>query len=204
MTAIPTVYLARHGATEWSRDGRHTGGTDLPLLSEGVEDGERLARALAGHAFALVATSPLVRARETARLAGHDEGIEIWDELAEWDYGDDEGRTTADIQDDRPGWELFVDGAAGGESPEAVAARADTVIDRVLGVEGDVLLFSHGHFLRALAARWSGWPIDAGVRLLLDTGTLSILGAKRGDRVIRTWNAPVAGFGVDADGTLLS
>lgn len=191
-----SVVLARHGATEWSEDGRHTSTTDLPLTEQGRADGLALAPLLGRRAFALVASSPRARALDTCRLAGLDQGVEVWDELVEWDYGDYEGITTADIQVDRPGWELFRDGCPGGESPAQVGARADAVINRIRAVsgepsEGDVVLFSHGHFLRVLAARWVGWPVEAGLHLLLDTGTLSELDAKRGDPVIRRWNAPV-------------
>jgi broad specificity phosphatase PhoE len=188
----PCVYLLRHGATEWSENGRHTGATELPLLSSGVADAERLAPVLAERTFALVASSPRARALETCRLAGLADRAEVWDELAEWDYGDYEGITTADIQGDRPGWELFRDGTPGGESPATVSARADAVIRRLLAVEGEVALFSHGHFLRVLGARWAELPVEAGLRLLLDTGTVSVLDWKRSDRVIGQWNAPVA------------
>ncbi len=190
--------LARHGATEWSEDGRHTSTTDLPLTDRGRADGLALAPALGGRSFVLVATSPLARALDTCRLAGLGStvggGCAVWDELVEWDYGDYEGVTTADIRAERPGWELFRDGCPGGESPAQVGARADAVIARVGAERGDSVLFSHGHFLRVLAARWVGWPVEAGLHLLLDTGTLSELGARRGDPVIRRWNAPaVAG-----------
>ena len=186
------IFLLRHGATEWSENGRHTGRTDLPLLPKGEAHAEALRDALAGRSFALVATSPLARARETARLAGLDDG-EIWDDLVEWDYGECEGRTTVDIREERPDWELFRDGAPGGESPADVGRRADAVIARLTDREGDVALVSHGHFLRVLAVRWAGWPVEAGLHLLLDTGTISLLGRKRGDPVIRHWNAPVDG-----------
>lgn len=187
----------RHGATEWSEDGRHTSTTDLPLTDQGRRDAVALAPVLGAQAFSLVACSPRARALDTCRLAGLDPptaGVEVWPDLVEWDYGAYEGVTTAAIQVDRPGWELFVDGCPGGESPEQVGARADRVITRLLDAPtaGPVALFSHGHFLRVVAARWAGWPVEAGRHLLLDTGTLSVLDHKRGDRVIRSWNAAVA------------
>lgn len=189
-----SVLLVRHGATEWSEDGRHTSTTDLPLTARGERDGDALRPALAARSFTVVASSPRARALDTCRRAGLDEQVQVWDDLVEWDYGDYEGVTTADIQVDRPGWELFRDGCPGGESPAQVGARADAVVARLrarAGGEGDAVLFSHGHFLRVLAVRWVGWPVEAGLHLLLDTGTLSELDAKRGDPVIRRWNAPV-------------
>ena len=191
-----SVLLVRHGATEWSEDGRHTSTTDLPLTAAGEADADALRGALAGRRFAVVASSPRARALDTCRRSGvvpaGGGAVEVWDDLGEWDYGAYEGITTPDIQAGRPGWELFHDGCPGGESPAEVAARADAVVTRVRAVQGDVALFSHGHFLRVLAARWVGWPVEAGLHLLLDTGTLSELDAKRGDPVIRRWNAPVA------------
>jgi len=187
-----SVLLVRHGATEWSENGRHTSTTDLPLTEHGRADAVALAPVLAGSDLTLVACSPRSRSLDTCRLAGLDRDAETWDDLVEWDYGDYEGITTADIRADRPGWELFRDGCPGGESPADVGARADRVMKRVLSVDGDIALFSHGHFLRVLAARWAGWPVEAGLHLLLDTGTLSVLDHKRGDRVIRSWNAAVA------------
>jgi probable phosphoglycerate mutase len=192
-----SIVLARHGATEWSVSGRHTGTTDVPLTEQGVRDGQALAPVLATHTFVLVATSPRHRAQETCRLAGLAGSAEVWDDLAEWDYGEYEGRTTADIRSERPDWELFRDGCPGGESPAAVSARADGVIARLVerGVAdedaGDVALFAHGHILRVLGARWAGWPVEAGLHLMLDTGTLSVLDVRRGDHIIRRWNAPL-------------
>ena len=189
-----SVLLVRHGATEWSEDGRHTSTTDLALTAQGERDADALRPALAARSFTVVASSPRARALATGRRAGLDEQVQVWEDLVEWDYGDYEGVTTADIQVDRPGWELFRDGCPGGESPAQVGARADAVVARLrarAGSEGDAVLFSHGHFLRVLAVRWVGWPVEAGLHLLLDTGTLSELDAKRGDPVIRRWNAPV-------------
>jgi probable phosphoglycerate mutase len=188
------VVLVRHGATEWSENGRHTSTTDLPLTEQGRLDAAALAPVLAGERFVVVACSPRSRSAETCRLAGLHGAAETWDDLVEWDYGAYEGITTADICADRPGWELFRDGCPGGESPADVGARADRVIERVLAAPdgGDVAVFSHGHFLRVLGARWAGWPVEAGLHLLLDTGTLSVLGDKRGDRVIQSWNAAVS------------
>ncbi len=191
-----SLLLIRHGATEWSEDGRHTSTTDLPLTAAGAADAEALRPVLASRSFTVVASSPRARALDTCRRSGivptGGGAVEVWDDLVEWDYGGYEGVTTPDIQAGRPGWELFRDGCPGGESPSEVAARADAVAARVRAVDGDVALFSHGHFLRVLAARWVGWPVEAGRHLLLDTGTLSELDTKRGDPVIRRWNAPVA------------
>lgn len=191
-----SALLVRHGATEWSEDGRHTSTTDLSLTAAGEADADALRPVLAARSFAVVASSPRARALDTCRRSGvvpaGGGAVEVWDDLVEWDYGDYEGITTPDIQAGRPGWELFRDGCPGGESPAEVAARADAVVARVRELDGDVALFSHGHFLRALAARWVGWPVEAGLHLLLDTGTLSELDAKRGDPVIRRWNGPVA------------
>jgi probable phosphoglycerate mutase len=188
--ALPTVWLARHGATEWSANGRHTGRTDLPLTPEGEGAARRLGERLRGRTFARVFTSPLRRARQTAELAGFGAQAQIDPDLAEWDYGDYEGRRTAEIQAERPGWQLFTDGAPGGESPEQVGARADRVIARLRAVNGDVLVFGHGHFLRALAARWIGLPATEGRRFMLGTAALSALGYEhnRDEPVIRLWN----------------
>ena len=195
MSADPSeparVFLLRHGATAWSENGRHTSTTDLALTDQGQRDAEALAPMLAAETFAVVATSPLTRSRETCRLAGLDAAAEVWDDVVEWDYGDYEGVTTTEICRERPGWELFRDGAPGGESRGAVGDRADRVIARLLVAGGDVAIFSHGHLLRVLAARWAGWPVEAGLHLLLDTATVSILTHKRGDRVICSWNAAI-------------
>jgi len=182
------VYCIRHGETEWSLSGQHTGRTDIPL----TENGRRLAAALrprlAGHAFARVLSSPLARARETCALAGLGQAGEIEPDLAEWDYGDYEGLTSERIQTIAPGWLVFRDGCPGGEMPDEVAARVDRVIARVRAAGGDVALFAHGHVLRVLAARWIGLPPEEGKRFLLDTGTISVLGDYRGIPAIRVWN----------------
>ena len=182
------IWLARHAETEWSRDGRHTGRTDLPLTERGRAAARRLGEALAGRDYTAVLTSPLQRASETCRIAGFADRAEVRDELAEWDYGGYEGVTTPQVHEDRPGWVLWRDGAPGGEQPAEVADRVDRVVGDLRGAEGDVVVFSHGHLLRALALRWIGAPIGLGHHLVLDTGTLSVLGTKRGDPVIRRWN----------------
>ena len=191
------LILLRHGETEWSRDGRHTGRTDLPLTPRGEEQARALAPALKGRTFSLVLTSPATRARRTAELAGL-AGCEVDTDLWEWDYGGYEGITTADIRKRRPGWYLWRDGVIPGdadhpgEQVDAVAARADEVIARVTRAEGTVVLVSHGHFLRVLAARWLGLPPVDGRFLRLDTGTVSALGFEHEEHAVVRWNAPVS------------
>jgi probable phosphoglycerate mutase len=187
---LPSVYLARHGETAWSLSGQHTGRTDIPLTERGERNAARLGERLAGLAFAQVFTSPLVRARRTCELAGFGATAEVDPDLAEWDYGDYEGRRTSEIRQSWPGWQLFRDGCPGGESLADVAARADRVLGRVRAVGGDVLLFSSGHFLRVLAARWLGLDPSAGRYFLLSTATLSILGYEHdpSEPVLRLWN----------------
>jgi probable phosphoglycerate mutase len=187
------IVLARHGETEWSRDGRHTGRTDIPLTDQGRCQAELLRGALAEWSFAKVLSSPLERARETCRLAGLGDLVEITEDLLEWDYGDYEGITTAQIREQRPDWNLWRDGCPNGEDAASIGARVDRVIAAVEGVDGAVALFAHGHVLRVLAARWLGLGPDAGALLALGTGTLSVLGYERETRVVRRWNAPVAG-----------
>ena len=189
MAADVTVVLVRHGETEWSSAGRHTSFTDLPLTARGREEARPLAGRLAGVRFALVLTSPRRRARETCELAGLAAPAEVDDDLAEWDYGSYEGRTTAEIRRTVPGWTIFTHGAPGGETADQVAARADRVIARAEAAGGVVALFSHGHFLRVLGARWAGFPASAGSALGLDTGTVSFLGHEREQRVLRVWNS---------------
>jgi broad specificity phosphatase PhoE len=184
-----TVVLVRHGETEWSSSGRHTSYTDVALTPRGRDEARPLAGRLAGIDFALVLTSPRRRARDTCELAGLAAHAEVTDDLAEWDYGTYEGRTTAEIRREVPGWTIFGDGAPGGETPEQVAARADRVIERATAAGGVVALFSHGHFLRALGARWAGLPASAGAVLGLDTATLSFLGHELEQRVLRVWNS---------------
>jgi probable phosphoglycerate mutase len=185
------IVLARHGETEWSRTGRHTGRTDVPLTPLGQRQAEALAGALAGKEFALVLTSPLERARETCRLAGFGDRAETRDDLAEWDYGDYEGRTTAEVREQRPGWTLFADGVPNGETVEQLGERADRILAEAAGTEGDALLFAHGHVLRVLAARWLALEPAAGRLFALDPATLSTLGHEREQPVLRSWNLPL-------------
>jgi probable phosphoglycerate mutase len=181
------VWLLRHAETEWSRLGRHTGRTDVPLTEEGRERARALRERIEGHSFALVLSSPLSRARQTAELAGLTP--QPRDDLLEFDYGDYEGITTAQIREMRPDWYLWRDGSPNGETPEDVGRRVDRVIEEALHADGDVALVAHGHVLRALAARWVGEPASFGGRLRLDVGTISILGFEREVRVIARWNA---------------
>ena len=187
---LPAVYLARHGETAWTLSGQHTGVTDLPLTERGEQNARRLGERLQGLSFAKVFTSPLRRVRRTCELAGFGRLAEIDPDLIEWHYGDFEGLTTTDIRKGRPDWQLFRDGCPGGERPGDVAARADRVIARVRAVGRDVLLFSSGHFLRVLAARWLGLEATAGRLLFLGTATLSALGYEHGpdEPVLRLWN----------------
>ena len=180
------VVLVRHGATEWSESGRHTGRTDIALSEEGRAQGASLASALDRWQFAIAWSSPLRRAIETAELAGT--GVAVDEDLREWDYGDHEGRTTTEIRVEVPGWTVFRGPVPGGESVEEVSARADRVIDRIERVDGDVAIFSHGHFLRVLAARWLGLPPVDGRLLMLDPATLCVLGTEHETRAIRVWN----------------
>jgi len=183
------IYLVRHGETEWSRLGRHTGRTDIPLTEIGREQALDLGRRLAGHRFAMVLTSPLARAAETARLAGFLDA-DAMDELREWDYGAFEGQTSAEIRAEIPGWSIWDGPWRAGETDADVAARADRVIARCLdpSVAGDALLFAHGHLLRVLTARWLGLPPRDGGLFALGTATIGILGWERENRVIETWN----------------
>jgi broad specificity phosphatase PhoE len=187
------VVLVRHGETEWSRDLKHTGRTDIPLTDAGRREAEKLRRTLAGRGFARVLTSPLQRAMETCRLAGLAERAERTDALLEWDYGEYEGITTKQIRESRPGWFLWRDGCPGGETAAEVGARVDPLVEELARLDGDVALFSHGHVLRVLTARWLTLAPESGALFALGTGTLSILGYEREVRVIRRWNAPVTG-----------
>jgi broad specificity phosphatase PhoE len=182
------VVLVRHGETEWSRSGRHTGRTDVPLTEAGVRNGELLAPRLEQRDFAAVFTSTLSRASETCRLAGLGEKAQVREDLLEWDYGEYEGITTQEIRADRPGWLLWRDGCPGGEDARHVGGRADKLIEELRGLRGDAALFAHGHVLRVLAARWVGLPPEAGGLLALSTGTISVLGHEREVAVIRLWN----------------
>ena len=189
------LVLARHGATEWSRNGRHTGRTDLPLLDDGREDAKRLQAPLAQRSFEKVLSSPFTRALDTCKLAGLGDRVELTDQLFEWDYGDYEGITTADIRKDRAGWNLWTDGCPGGESASEVGARMDSLIAELTEIDGDVALFGHGHALRVLATRWIGLPPENGALFVLSTGTLSVLGSEHEWHAFRTWNAPVGDSG---------
>ena len=182
------LFLVRHGETEWSRSGQHTSRTDLPLTATGVAQAEALATRLATMTFAAVFTSPRQRARDTCRIVGLDRDAIVTDDLAEWDYGQFEGRTTDDIRADEPGWTIWTAQIRGGETLEDVGRRVERVIAAALAVEGDVALFGHGHCLRILAARWMGLPPAAGALLELSTATLSRLGWEREQRVIEYWN----------------
>jgi broad specificity phosphatase PhoE len=183
-----TIVLVRHGETEWSATGKHTSTTDVPLTEAGRRDAERLRDRLAGRGFALVLSSPFVRARETAALAGLGDGAQVDEDLAEFDYGEYEGLTTPEIRETRPGWSVWSDGAPGGETAAAVGVRADRVIERALAAGGDVAVFAHGHLLRVLAARYIGLPASYGGHLALSTGSVSELGFERERRVIWLWN----------------
>jgi broad specificity phosphatase PhoE len=202
---LPIVYLARHGETAWSISGQHTGLTDLPLTERGERNARSLGERLKGLKFATVLTSPLQRAARTCELAGFSltqlspplvggegrvRGAEVDRDLLEWDYGQYEGRRSAEIHADRPDWQLFRDGCPGGESPEQVGARADRIVNRVRAIQDNALLFSSGHFLRVLAARWLGLEPGAGRYFLLSTASLSALGYEhnRSQPVIRLWD----------------
>jgi len=182
------VWLIRHAETEWSRSGKHTGRTDVPLTDAGRARARELGARIGGHEFDLVLVSPLERARETARLAGLGDPCQVREDLLEWDYGDYEGITTADIRSERPDWYLWRDGVPNGETADEVAARCDRVIEEILSVDGDVAAFAHGHILRALAARWVEEPVGFGGRLYLSTGSVCVLGFEREVRVVRLWN----------------
>ena len=191
------VFLVRHGETDWSLNGQHTGTTDIPLTEHGREMAKRLEPVFARERFALVLSSPLRRARTTCSLAGLSELCDTEWDLREWDYGDFEGLTMNEIQARAPGWNLFRDGSPHGESPEQVAARVDGVIERVRAVQGHVALFAHGHVLRVFAARWIGLAASAGEQFLLDTATLNILTYYRGSPAIKQWNAPLGPSAAD-------
>jgi probable phosphoglycerate mutase len=187
-TARAQLWLVRHGETEWSAAGRHTSRTDLDLTGAGVAAAADVGRRLAGSGrFAAVLASPRRRARRTASLAGFPDA-EVLDELAEWDYGEDEGLTTPQIREERPGWTVWADGPRGGETAEQVGARADAVLDRVRGAGGPVLAFSHGHFCRVLGARWVGLAATEGEHLKLSTASVSVLGWERDAPALVHWN----------------
>ncbi len=188
--ALPVIYLARHGETAWSLSGQHTGTTDLPLTPRGEHNARRLGQRLLGLSFSRVFTSPLQRARQTCELAGYGDTADVDRDLVEWNYGEYEGRKTVDIHRERPDWLLFRDGCPGGESPQQIGERADRVVSRLRARPGDVLLFSSGHFLRVLAARWLGLPAASGQYFLLSTASLSELGYEHDatEPTIRLWN----------------
>jgi len=181
----------RHGETEWSLNGRHTGITDIPLTEHGRQVASVLRPILVKESFTLALTSPLQRARETCRLAGFGDVAHIESDLMEWNYGRYEGLTPAQIHATAPGWLLFRDGAPGGEQPEEIGSRVDRVIEKARAGTGDVIVFAHGHVLRVFAARWVGLPPSEGQRFLLDTATMNILSYYRGSPAIKRWNAPV-------------
>ena len=186
------IVVVRHGETEWSANGRHTSRTDLPLTDEGRRRAAALPALLAlpggSGSYALVLTSPLRRARETAELAGFGALAVIDEDLHEWDYGEYEGLTTSQIREQRPDWNLWRDGCPGGESPTTVGERADRVLGRLRAADGDALAFAHGHILRVLSARWIAMDVSAGARIALDAGSVSTLGYERETEVIRRWN----------------
>ena len=187
---LPIIYLARHGETAWTLSGQHTGLTDLPLTERGERNARRLEERLRGVTFAKVFTSPLQRATRTCELAGFGAVAEIDRDLLEWNYGEYEGRRTAEILKERPNWQLFLDGCPGGESPNQIGARADRAVKRVRAIDGDVLVFSSGHFLRVFAARWLGLDAAFGRCFVLSTASLSALGYEhnRSQPVIRLWD----------------
>ena len=189
-TPLPMAYLARHGETAWTVSGQHTGLTDIPLTERGERNARRLGERLQGLTFAKVFTSPLQRARKTCELAGFGTRCQVDPDLVEWNYGNYEGKTSAEILKQNPEWFLFRDGCPGGEMPREVAARADRVIARVRSIEGNVLLFSSGHFLRSLAARWLGQEVSFGRFFYLSTAALSVVGYEhnRSEPVVRLWN----------------
>jgi broad specificity phosphatase PhoE len=194
-----TVWLIRHGATAWSLSGRHTGRTDVPLVDDGRTEAAAVGRWIARDVPhpSLVLTSPLERAVETCRLAGVGGGAEVTDDLVEWDYGEYEGLTTEEIRTTHPGWTLWSDGVSAGETAADVGRRADRVVARVRAAGGDVLVFSHGHFLRVLAARWVGLPPAAGRILALDAGSVCGLGWEREVPVVTSWNVRPAAWNLE-------
>lgn len=202
-SSLPRIVLVRHGETEWARDGRHTSVTDVALTAAGEAAARGLAARFAGLRFATVWSSPRQRARRTAELAGFGDAVAIEPDLQEWNYGRFEGLTTAEIRVQWAEWMVFRDGAPGGESPDEVSARADRLVSRLRGATGDALIFSHGHFLRALAARWLRLPLGAGAHFLLAPAAISILGYEHGNRAepaLIRWNdhagsGPVSGNG---------
>jgi probable phosphoglycerate mutase len=188
---LPRIYLIRHGETEWSIASRHTGRSDLPLTPQGEEQARRLAPILAQIDFSLVLCSPRQRARRTCELAGFLQRAEIAEDIAEWNYGEAEGLTRTEVRAKHPNWNIFRDGAPGGESPDEIYARADKVVRRLRALNANALLFSHGHFLRILGARWVGWPVATAAPLFLSPASISVLGFEHenpDEPVLRQWN----------------
>jgi len=185
------VVLVRHGETEWSLSGQHTGRTDIPLTERGRQQARLLEPLLSTANFALVLSSPLRRARETCELAGLGPRMQLEPDLMEWNYGEYEGLTSKQIQRTAPNWMVFTDGCPGGEMPEQVGARVDRLIDRIRPVAGRVALFAHGHVLRVFVARWIGLPPSAGQHFMLDTSTVGVLGYYQGVPAVKRWNAPI-------------
>ena len=186
-----SVFAIRHGETEWSLSGQHTGTTNIPLTDNGRRLAELIRPVLAQETFALVLVSPMQRAQETCQLAGLGDRAVIDRDLMEWNYGNYEGLTPQRINEVAPGWQIFRDGCPGGETPEQVGARVDRVIGRTRAITGNAALFAHGHVLRVLGARWLGLPAGAGQHFLLDTGTVSVLGYYHEIPAVRIWNWPV-------------
>jgi probable phosphoglycerate mutase len=185
------VVLVRHGETEWSLSGQHTGTTDIPLTEHGCDEARRLRPLLSGSDYPLVLSSPLERARTTCELAGLGQRMQIDPDLLEWNYGAYEGLTPAEIERTAPGWMIFTDGCPGGESPEQVGARVDRVIRRIRTEPGPVALFAHGHVLRVFAARWIGFPPGEGRHFMLDTSTVSVLSYYHGTPALKRWNISI-------------
>lgn len=183
------VWLVRHGETQWARDGRHTSTTDVPLTPLGEAQARALRERLAQESFALVLTSPRIRARRTAELAGVPDAV-VEDDLAEWAYGDYEGLTSARIHETDPDWTIWTHGGPGGESPDDMTRRLDRLIERIRATDGPVLCFGHGHAFRALGARWIGQPVALGASLALDPGATCVLGTDRGVAQLCAWNIP--------------
>jgi broad specificity phosphatase PhoE len=188
---VNSIYLIRHGETEWAKNGRHTGRTDIPLTDAGREQAGFLLPIFDDVKFAHILSSPLQRALETANLAGLNSRVELEKELLEWDYGEYEGLTTKEIREQVPGWNVWTHPCPNGETIEQVSQRADRVVAKLQSIDGNVAIFSHGHFLRVLVSRWIGLSADYGSRFLLGTSTLSILGYENEVPVIKTWNGPL-------------
>jgi len=188
------IYLVRHGETEWTLSGRHTSHTDLPLTAEGERGAAKLGRILHGTKFTQVFSSPLQRARRTCALAGFGATVRSEPDIQEWDYGDYEGRTTAEIRAEQPGWNVFENGCPRGETVAEISERADTLLARIRAMDGTIALFSHGHFLQVLAARWIDLPVQKGQHFSLDTASIGILGYEHSSQdipAIALWNAGI-------------